>query len=251
MILIENASGVRSALASGEHIMPSYFEFEVSLMHIEPRVWRRFRLHESATFDDLHDAIQDSFGWERAHLWEFHKRGAKRQVLYTGSAEEFGFVDDEPRVAGSPSLAAHFFFGKGGSRSCDYTYDFGDGWRHKVSLIRTVDCDDVFLRQLLGGERSGPLEDCGGVWGYQQCVELVAGGRQPSDPDLADRREWIGDWDPDAYDVEDERRSFDIRSFVTTPAIPAPAPPARPSRNARKKMRQKRKQQKASRKRNR
>ncbi len=204
--------------------MPDYFEFEVSLMHIEPRIWRRFRLHGSATFEDLHDAIQDSFGWECAHLWEFQTSGKRRRALYSDSADDLGIAEDGPRGLDAPPLAAYFRSGKGGHRSCVYTYDFGDDWQHKVSLIRKVERDDVFLRELLGGERAGPLEDCGGPWGYVQCVDLVAEGPPPDDPDLADRLEWIGDWDPDAYSFEDERRVFDIRFLETTPAVPASQP---------------------------
>ena len=37
--------------------MPTYFEFEVSLQGIKPRIWRRFQLRATATFADLHWAI--------------------------------------------------------------------------------------------------------------------------------------------------------------------------------------------------
>ena len=43
--------------------MPSYFELDVSLQDIQPRIWRRLLLPNTATFAQLHVAIQDSFGW--------------------------------------------------------------------------------------------------------------------------------------------------------------------------------------------
>jgi hypothetical protein len=45
--------------------MPDYFEFEVTLREIQPRIWRRFLLgSQGTTFWDLHMAIQDSCGWQ-------------------------------------------------------------------------------------------------------------------------------------------------------------------------------------------
>ncbi len=51
--------------------MPNYFELDVSLQDIQPRIWRRLLLPSTATFMQLHEAIQDSFGWQQSHLWEF------------------------------------------------------------------------------------------------------------------------------------------------------------------------------------
>lgn len=51
--------------------MPKYYEFEVSLQEIQPRSWRRFLLRTTSTFAQLHQAIQQSFGWQESYLWEF------------------------------------------------------------------------------------------------------------------------------------------------------------------------------------
>ena len=48
--------------------MPKYFEFEVSLAEIAPKIWRRFLLTSQASFDDLHEAIQAACGWENTPL---------------------------------------------------------------------------------------------------------------------------------------------------------------------------------------
>ena len=51
--------------------MPTYFDFEVSLSEIELRIWRRFHIHSEAIFMNLHYAIQQAFGWQDCHLYEF------------------------------------------------------------------------------------------------------------------------------------------------------------------------------------
>jgi hypothetical protein len=97
-----------------------------------------------------------------------------------------------------------------------YTYDFGDGWEHVVALDEIRTMDETFTRRLVAGERSFPPEDCGGIPGYEMC--LLALGRieyegpadyKPSDEELAERREWLGDWDPDGFDLAAVAREFD------------------------------------------
>ena len=44
--------------------MPRYFEFDVALQEIQPRIWRRFLLRTTSSFAHLHMAIQESFGWK-------------------------------------------------------------------------------------------------------------------------------------------------------------------------------------------
>ena len=45
--------------------MHTYLELEVSLLDIDPRIWRRFQLGADDRFGDLHLAIQDSFDWDK------------------------------------------------------------------------------------------------------------------------------------------------------------------------------------------
>nr|WP_276318630.1 hypothetical protein [Marinitoga lauensis] len=51
----------------------------------------------------------------------------------------------------------------------------------------------------MDGKRAGPLEDCGGVWGYYSVLEAL------NDPANADEDflEWIGDYDPEYFDIEE------------------------------------------------
>ena len=51
--------------------MAKYFDLEISILEIEPRIWRRFQLAAVSSFETLHDAIQDAFRWQRQHLFEF------------------------------------------------------------------------------------------------------------------------------------------------------------------------------------
>jgi hypothetical protein len=55
-------------------------------------------------------------------------------------------------------------------------------------------------RELLtiAGKRACPPEDCGGPWGYQDLLQVLA---DPAHPDHAERKEWLGDdSSPDHFD---------------------------------------------------
>ena len=138
--------------------MPTYCEFKVSLNHIEPRIWRRFQIAATVTFADLHRAIQDSFGWQDDHLWEFRMPGRRGRVLAGVRDDSPGGLDaEEAPDAQSVKLSQHFK-AEGGLKSCQYVYDFGDSWSHDVKLTQRVSVSERFLRRLLDGERACPLD---------------------------------------------------------------------------------------------
>jgi hypothetical protein len=91
-------------------------------------------------------------------------------------------------------------------------YDFGDNWVHAVWLTRILELPETFRRRLLGGARTCPPEDCGGIGGYQNCVELAS----MSNVDIkkmgsaaVERKEWLGDWKPDDFKLAKVKKNFD------------------------------------------
>ena len=187
--------------------MPNYVEFEVTLRDIKPRLWRRFQIAERSSFGDLHRAIRDSFGWYGGHLWEFQD---SQNVAFAGLVDDF--VDDfgEPTPDAEKVKLAHYFgtAREARSRSCMYLYDFGDGWAHAVKLTKRLSSPDRFHHRLLTGRRACPPEDCGGIDGYYRFATLVETGADPWKEDSKELRDWLGSWQPDAFDLQEEQRSF-------------------------------------------
>ena len=143
------------------------YQFKVTLMGIDPAVWRRIVVPADYSFWDLHVAIQDSMGWLDCHLHAFRLRNPD-----TGEAVEIGIPDDDP-FDGQPQpligwdtpLVAYFRLP--GDRA-DYEYDFGDGWEHEVLLEHiTSRLPSGQYPVCLEGARACPPEDSGGVHGYQ------------------------------------------------------------------------------------
>ena len=184
--------------------MPAYLEFEVSLLEIEPLIWRRFQIEADDTFGELHVAIQNSFDWDGDHMWEFSTTGRNRRTVAGPSAYDLGYESEEIPDAWSVKLA--HYFGRS-ARSCRYTYDLGDCWIHAVKLRRRVTSPERFRCRLLAGARAAPIEDCGGHGGYWQMVEDAETGRSASG-DAYDAR-WYGDWKPDRFDLQAAQAAFD------------------------------------------
>lgn len=151
---------------------------KVTLKEIRPPIWRRIEVPLTYSFRQLSDVIVAAFGWSNSHLHEF----AIGKKMEPGE-RSIGMVDpldDFPRFFGPPmeddrGVGLAGVLGPGGRLV--YSYDFGDGWELNV-LVEDVSqsAEGVVYPRVTGGRRSGPPEDCGGVWGYEEIVEALARG---------------------------------------------------------------------------
>jgi hypothetical protein len=160
----------------------------IELCHSDPLIWRQVEVPTSVTLKVLHDIIQAAMGWFDCHLWEFTVGQRKVGVPMAG--------DWEPRLdAGKIRLRDVL---TSPTTVIDYTYDFGDGWEHRLTLtdIRAGEPGASYPRYV-GGERNGPLEDCGGIPGFYAMLEALA---DPAHQDHADAKEWADDYDPNSLD---------------------------------------------------
>ena len=109
--------------------------------------------------------------------------------------------------------------GRRAGTSFDYTYDFGDNWEHRVTVEKVLDTSPVAsLPACVDGRRACPPEDCGGVWGYEELLAILA---DPSHPEHSERAEWASHWggatlDPEAFDPSqfaDNMRTLQATTF--------------------------------------
>jgi hypothetical protein len=122
----------------------------------------------------LHDCLQAVLGWTDSHLHQFEKDGK------VWSAPEW-FADHDIEVVNESKTPLDRVL-KAEGDSIVYEYDFGDRWLHEVALEKIVPCETALTRPVcLGGKRSRPPEDVGGVTGYNEFLD----GFQPEYFDLA------------------------------------------------------------------
>ena len=169
------------------------FQLKVTLHDTKPPIWRRVLVDGASTLDHVHEVIQAAFGWWNYHLHDFKIDGSEYGV--PDPDEDWGPPVNDESVVRLDSVA-------GEGSKFDYTYDFGDNWRHKVLVEKVTPADGTAtVPACIDGRRACPPEDCGGTWGYKELLEILA---DPRHPEHADKLEWIGrPYNPEAFDASE------------------------------------------------
>lgn len=178
-----------------------HFDIEVSLRDIAPRIWRRFLISDAATFLDLHQAIQAAGGWSDDHMFAFRTADRRSTVAEDPRGE------DRP---GADRVLLRDVLEPAAPTDLLYEYDFGDSWEVDVHCHGLVRDSEKFERRLTGGARAFPAEDCGGVGGYEECVEACEAKRPNADQ--RERLEWLGKWRPEGFELDAAKRKFERMS---------------------------------------
>lgn len=161
-------------------------QIKVSLRGARPPIWRRLEVPADISLARLHTLIQIAFDWNDSHLHVF-------ETPY-GS---FGYPDPElgHRVDSRVTLEQ---VAPAAGDKLRYTYDFGDNWEHDIVVEKVLDRDaSVTYPRCVGGRRAAPPEDCGGVWGYAELVEILG---DPTNPEHRERLNWLDLDDPARFD---------------------------------------------------
>ena len=175
---------------------PRLYLLKISLLGIEPEIWRRFVVPADITLDRLHDVIQIVMGWQDYHLHAF-TIGKKRYTEYPEEKED-GAEDGRYRLV-------DLIKQKG--RTFHYVYDFGDHWEHEITLedSQYVSPDlDAFV-ECIDGARACPPEDVGSVPGYYEFCKALD---DPEHEEHESYKEWYAGfpW----YDTVFKSEQFDI-----------------------------------------
>jgi hypothetical protein len=176
----------------------SLVTLKVTLRGTKPPVWRRLQMPGAMTLGALHEAIQAAMGWHGGHLHAFEVGG--RQY---GDRQMVDDVADENRLTLNGLV-------RSGATRFAYIYDFGDNWEHAVVIEKCEPSGDgAAIPVCLAGKRNCPPEDCGGVWGYADLLEILA---DKSHPEHAERMEWLGeDFDPEEFCIATANRILNAR----------------------------------------
>ncbi len=148
------------------------YQFKITLRGIRPPIWRRIQVLDTATFWDLHVAIQDVMGWYGLHLHTFEIMNPR-----TNRVEEVGVPDEEfpsilPFRTGWKTKLSRYFSPEN-SKSL-YTYDFTDDWRHTVALEKILSPEEgETYPRCTGGKRAAPPESCGGIHVYSEILNEI------------------------------------------------------------------------------
>ncbi len=175
---------------SAAHGFSEICTLRIELCGSDPLIWRQVEVPTSITLKVLHEVIQAAMGWFDQHLWEF-AIGERRFGLPMD--EDWG---TEPRVEAAKVRLREVLTPR--ETIITYVYDFGDDWEHKLILTspRQGEAGIGYPRYVAGGGNVPP-EDCGGIPGFYDKLDIAA---DPSHPEHDEITDWLGDYDPETID---------------------------------------------------
>ena len=174
------------------------YQLKVSLVQCDPPIWRRILVPGNTTLARLHSILQAAMGWDDGHMHEF----SVGQRRFGQSEPEEGFLG-LPGVENERTTRLSGILARVGSKVI-YTYDFGDSWEHGIVLEKRLRVDPTVRYPVCtDGQLACPPEDCGGIPGYYDLVEALSDPNHERHEEMLD---WVGDFDPQAFSVDDANR---------------------------------------------
>lgn len=127
------------------------YQLRIELQHIAPVVRRRILVPETLTLGKLDRVIQAAMGWNNAHLHDFTIEGKR----YCTPDPQW----PEPEMLNERRYTVGEVLGQT-VQQFRYSYDFGDGWDHTVTVEQShleaaLRLDDVEVTSLTGLCRGG------------------------------------------------------------------------------------------------
>ncbi|MDL4842059.1 plasmid pRiA4b ORF-3 family protein [Aquibacillus rhizosphaerae] len=201
------------------------YQIKIELVDSTPLIWRRVMMPADATFNRLHDIIQNTmnfqsgYPYEPYHLFEFvlhednlvvtineeeyqENKAYKKLYKHTTLDKEkdpFGAIARHlnTTIRKPQTLKIDPYIEKNGE--LDYVYDFGDGWRIKVILEETTEEYYYGYPTLIDGAETAPPEDVGGIPGYYDFLSIY---HDDQHPDYKMMRTWADEQRYKEYDKE-------------------------------------------------
>lgn len=184
------------------------YTLRVSLRGVSPAIWRKIECPSNISLRHLSELFIPLMGWEGYHLNQFragydyfapHYQRENEMLVMFGRAKNYN--QEEYSIADVL---------KEKSKSIEWEYDFGDSWYHDVRLSSIEEYEDDEPEEIVfrGGKRACPPENCGGVWGYVELLEILAKRKAGKRLDSEEKEHlaWAGfdsNYDPDYLDLEE------------------------------------------------
>ncbi len=171
------------------------YRFKIQLLGCPYSCWRRVFVSGKTSMHDFAGIIMAAMGWEMAHLWEFDDKFGKHYGL--PDADDTVYVHNAKRIKVSAVFNA--------MKSIHFTYDFGDDWRHKVTLEEITEGTKYDLPACTAGKGACPPEDCGGIWGLEHMLEVLS---DPQHEEYETIKDWAGNFNPLDFNASEWQDSF-------------------------------------------
>jgi len=167
------------------------YQIQIALQNSKPKIWRRVIVNSDISLEDFHKIIQTTMGWTNSHLHHF----VVGRTYYAPEEFELDDTKDTRRVKLN-SILQHE------KEKIKYEYDFGDSWLHDIILEKILPFEKTIeIPKCIGGKQNCPPEDCGGIWGYTELLEIIS---NPKHKEYKEQMEWLGgEFEPEHFDIDE------------------------------------------------
>lgn len=159
------------------------FDLSINLDAGAYTVHRLIRVPAAISFADLHEIIQQAFGWANYHLYQFELTKSQKDWTFTEVYSDF----EDPRLSEASDYQLKDFLRKGNKLT--YTYDMGNYWEHEIQVVDAIKGYQEEVPLLLEAEMQTPPEDVGGPGGFIDFLEAL---ENPNHPQHEDMVNWYG-----------------------------------------------------------
>lgn len=184
--------------------MTKILQMKISLDGIKPEIWRRFTASDSMSFGQLHEIIQAVMGWENYHMYSFDVGNTRVEAEDRGAVDSMWapFMDKKPTMPSTTKLSKLI---TRKNQKFSYLYDFGDSWRHTITVEKILEDKEASNPVCIAGECSCPPEDCGSTYGYEELLEIRKNKKHPEYKEMI--VDWLGeDFAPERFDIREVNR---------------------------------------------
>ena len=181
---------------------PCIYILAIDLLGAPLAITRTIHIPSNMNLGYVQEVLMLAMGWEGNHLKEIRYGGI---TYFTRMASG----EDPEEIEGFPQRDSFKYtlgdLMKLPGDTFTFIYDFGDSWRHHVTLIdiEPIQYDqadsDYAGAHLISGQNACPPEDVGGVDGYAEMLKALA---EPKSKERKEYIKWLGrDFDPQAFDL--------------------------------------------------
>jgi hypothetical protein len=172
------------------------YQLKVVLLDSKPPIWRRLQVPGDASLAWLHAVLQLAMGWNNSHLHQFRVGEARYAKKRRRSAQCEGAPEIlEERDFTLQQIAPHE------QDAFSYEYDSGDSWKHEITVEKILlpDAPAATTATCLDGARACPPEDCGGIGGYENLLQILKNLNHPEHQNI---QKWLGyEFEAEAFDA--------------------------------------------------
>lgn len=160
------------------------FQLKMVIKNSKPPIWRRIIVPSGITFSQLSIILNKAMGWCGYHLFQFEFYHMELMIMEDIQDFDCGYGPYDYAEASELFIREYLeqndWF--------TYTYDLGDSWDHRVTVEKIIDDYEYDYPMVIKYKGECPVEDCGGIGGYYECLEVI---NNPNHPENQERMEWM------------------------------------------------------------